>query len=504
MGKFKGKLKYNASSLAGGELSNFGSASTQDFSFQESNKYLLGSNNGINILAKGAKGQDSICGAQLSGTLTTFGSDIGSAYDGTNTSNTNEFYLTSTGNVLSFISNVWANLGVIIANSATSGGIWTHVNNLGVEKVFVSGNSGANWLINTFNRDGTGNANVFSVAQVDVDAPHRGVSGLLNRSYITNGRYVATYEPVSNTFNATKLNLGVGWITTSIRQYGNYMAITGYKSNGSSRLWLWDGAAEFPNFQYEINDQYATCFVDGVNLYIFSSGRNQTTKLYIFNNQDISGKPIWQTYDQNKLLVPEQGSICSFADNIHWRGNNGTMYCYGEYKGTYGVHKPFSLDNLSIVNANIIGVCRALYGAYLVVPRTVGGGQNTSLSRYDIFQDPGNTGTYELLFPSVTLPHDTTLEYIKVIFNKFANTNSFINFYYNDTVNNQGPSPSNGELRVRFSDLSPAGIVTADYRYHVFNKFKIPKLDILSLGYFSQNCSIREIEIGYTYQELSL
>lgn len=508
MATLKGKIKINASSLAGGLVSSTYSNQTNDWSVSDVGKYVQDAASGVNILSNASNMRDSIMPNIQNDVYKDFGVNIGTIYDSTIASNYNQFFLTTNGNVIKLVANTYTDLGVITASSSADGSIWTHVDTAGTEKIFIAGNNGGNFLIKTMNTDGTGLTTVHTNATSST-ANHRGVVGLLNRSYVTNGQYIMTYDPVVPTYTNNKLNIGVGWVTTSIRQYGNYMAITAYKANASSRLILWDGASEFANFQYEINDQYATCFVDSSRLIIFSSGRNGTSKLFIFNNSDISGKPFWETPDGNSYIVPEQSSVTSFNNAVHWRTKDGRMYCFGEYRGTYGVHSPMS-TSIWQLNSNVAGLCKTMYSTVLLVPGSSSnsnGISNTMLSGYGLNYDSYSTGLASILFPSVTMPRNSTVEYIKVIFSRFINNgggrDAYISFFYNDE-NGAGQLPSNGELRIRYSDLTAAGLSPNNYVYHVFNKYKIPNVNIFSLGMYMQYCAVREIEIGYTYDDLTL
>lgn len=506
----KGVIKYNADSLAKGIASSVFGLSITDYGSFDNGEYICDANTtktGISILSQRSNYRHSILPAPQTDLQKDMGSNIGQAYDATTTSNGNIFYLTSSGNVIRNIAGVWTDLGVIVASSTADGGIWTHIDNTGIEKVYVAGNAGGNFVVKTMNNDGTGIAVLYNAAQPDATAQHRGTTGILNRTYMTNGRYIATYDPTTNTFTNNKINLGIGWITTSIRNYGNYMAITGYKSNAQSRLWLWDGASEFPNFQYNINDLYATCFAEGGRLFIFSSGKNATTKLYEFNNADISGEPIWQTSDTNRSALPEQGSIDSFNDGIYWKGTTGYIFAYQKYKGIWGVHKPYQGTTFNLSNS-LPHLCKALYSNILYVSGGEGSNasSNTYFSSCNLVANTYSTVSSSFSLPTVVMPHSSTIEYVKVYFSEFTDLGVGKDPTFGYAVRNISTGidfDNTGKNRIRYSDLTAAGLSPTNYTYHVFTLKSTP-IDILKMTFFLTGCVVREIHVGYSYDDLTL
>jgi hypothetical protein len=510
-----GKITYNAYDLRGGRVSDIGGTGPQASSISEPGKYVQEQGNlrGLEIDSQSFYLANSIVPSTISSVANDIGINIGQYYDATTTSNGNIFFLTSLGYVVMLSSAVYTNLGVVIATTKADGSIWTHMDSTGAERVYVAGNLNGNvYNLKRMNTDGTNLVTVRNVAQTAGPmAKHRGVVGLLNRSYITNGGYIATYDPVLNVSNDNKLYLGIGWETTSIRQYGNYMAITGYKSDSSSRLWLWDGSSEYPNFQYEINDRYATCYVEGEKLLIFTNGRNKTTKLYIFKNSDIGGKPFWETssYAINPNgYVPEQGSVCSFKNGVHWRGPNNAMFCYQENYDVYGVHNIYSANLYEVTGADT-GLCKSLYNESLFVSGSstnTNAGSRSVLSTYGI--DPNtysteNNGTY-FSFPSKVLPHGSTVKYVKFLFTEFTNLigkTPSVTYQIRNTNNNSEYFSDNSSTltwaNVAAGFAAPL-VPPNNYTYHVFHT-NITNIDIFRLAINIRSCAIREIEVGYIY-----
>lgn len=505
MAIYKGKIKYTADSLRGGLVSDFGGISPTSSAVSEEGKYTQDQGNlrGVDITNTSFYLRNSIMPSTNSSLYKDMGSNLGQIYDGTPTSNTNIFFLTHLGNVIKLSASVYTDLGVVIPSSSADGSIWTHIDTAGNEKVFVAGNTGGNFVIKKMDPDGSNITTVSTNASVST-AKHRGVAGIANRSYITNGNYIAVYDPVAGTVNATKLNLGVGWVTTSIRVYGSYMAITGYKANGSSRLWLWDGTSDNPNFQYEINDFYATCYVEGDKLFIFSNGKNGTNKLYLFNNSDISGEPLYQTigYYTNQNFVPEQGSVCSFRDGVYWRGDQGRIFAFVKHKGVWGVHNPYTRTIFNLADT-IPGICKSLYSNTLFVPGsdTSVGISNTTVSGYSVTPSTYNTDTSWIGFPSEVLPYNSTINYVRFIFNEFKSqggNEASVNFNIRNTDAND-EYMTDGSTRLRWQDVSSlVSPVPNNYTCHTFN-VNIPKINIFRLAVYLQSCAIREIEVGYSY-----
>ena len=178
--------------------------------------------------------------------------------------------------------------------------------------------------------------------------PHKMVIGPDKNVYITNGQYLAQYDPFTGadgTFNATKLNFGKNFIGTSIDVYGNYVVVVGYYattyitslSRSESVAWLWDTNGEFPQQSYSLFDNYATAVKNTeYGLYVFTQGRNNTTKIKlftgsgfktIFESQQIGNTPLHNSVEiwQNMLHFTNASRLmCMDGEAFHLRNLGGS------------------------------------------------------------------------------------------------------------------------------------------------------------------------------------
>jgi hypothetical protein len=176
--------------------------------------------------------------------------------------------------------------------------------------------------------------------------PHMMVQGTVdNDLFILNGQYVATADLSAGSGNPQALNLGEGWIGTSIERAGIYVAITGYRATlystsvalGKCRTWLWDGHSDNPNFAYDIEDNYVSRILD--DLSIITQGQNSTTKFQRFTG-DIRQpyKVVFESPTTQIGNAPRHGSVGMFQNMPHWGrpGSNGLLCMDGDafhYRG---------------------------------------------------------------------------------------------------------------------------------------------------------------------------
>jgi hypothetical protein len=183
------------------------------------------------------------------------------------------------------------------------------------------------------------------------DVPHKVVEGKDFVLYITNGQYIATYDGntgANGTLNTQALNIGAGWVASSIAVFGDYIAITASKVGGAaysafnfegdSKVLLWKGYASDPEFVYGIADSFAGCIYALDTLYVWTKGTGTMAKLWSFDGQKF-----------NKILdipisynsVPQQNQVAYLKDFLWWvlPGNDANIYCYGPMSSSVrGLH----------------------------------------------------------------------------------------------------------------------------------------------------------------------
>jgi hypothetical protein len=153
-----------------------------------------------------------------------------------------------------------------------------------------------------------------------------------NKNYIGEISLTATITSVNTITSPTALNLGSGWVASSLAPYKNWLAIVGYRATnfvagyaaGESKLWLWDGFSPDPNFIYDIGDNYVTAVknVNGI-LYIWTKGRNNTTKIKYFNGEKVV--PVFEDY--GIYHPPRHGAVEVIQNMVHWNNGRSTVYC---------------------------------------------------------------------------------------------------------------------------------------------------------------------------------
>lgn len=132
--------------------------------------------------------------------------------------------------------------------------------------------------------------------------PHMMKTGPDGNVYILNGQYVIRLTVATSVVEMTALNLGVGFVATSLELSGNFLVIVGYQatgyistfSKGESKAWFWDTTSPFYNQIYDLKDNYVSSVFAGDFLYAFTQGRNNSTKVKIFNGsrfEDIFESP---------------------------------------------------------------------------------------------------------------------------------------------------------------------------------------------------------------------
>jgi hypothetical protein len=422
---------------------------------------------------------------------------------GVNTSTGNTYLVTNKGFVYKKTTSYFiylTNLAFGIETNLT--GVWIHINTAGEECLFYTTvSSTPKWsLINvkisdldTVTPGATVTSNLmqdFSATTEELTYFRKGIVGPANKSYILNGGYISTYDPVTNVVSATSLLLGKGWVVTSITNFGNYVAIVGNRSAGSSRLWLWDGSSTNVNFAYEIKDFYSSCVInDGGALYVFTKGKNNTTKLRAFTGNDFAQAPIWE-YPTNVIgNPPTQDNVEFYFNQVFWYTDTGNLFSFGSPVPNVfqsGLHNIGDFGTGGGMCKNLVEDKLFLGNVDLSNTKTIL--TSTSLSNsVNFLTSPG-------IFISklYTLPHKANIENIQVYFSDFSNNYSSFKielFKQRDEVTDLLQADT---LRTTTEEPSI-------YYYSVGKK--VPKVDDFYIKVTMTSCSVRKIEIDYSYEE---
>lgn len=298
--------------------------------------------------------------------------------------------------------------------------IWTHVYTTGAECVFYTYQTAGNAYVGyKFPQTATGRNDTY-YALANRNVPHVGCVSVNNRSYVTDKNLVRAYDPAVGGF-PTSINVGVGYTCNSIVDYGNYVAIVG--NNGSnSRMWLWDGSAEFPNFQFEIRDTNVTAITnEGGSLRVFTYGKNNTTKIKTFNGSGFSEEADWEV-PTSLCASPLHGMVDIWLNQIVWRTPDGYIWTYGSPRKTE-IDTGANRIGIMETNTSSNGCVKNLYQDRLFVGIT-----NLGVSYvYEVLgTNPysSSTGAFQYKSNLYELPHKSTIKCIHLFFSIFDYVNA--------------------------------------------------------------------------------
>ncbi len=237
--------------------------------------------------------------------------------------------------------------------------------------------------------------------------PHKLCKGPDGNIYVLDGAIVRQITLANglglssgNAVIGNALQLGSGWVAQSICAYKNYVAIITSSVNSSNairaetKVFLWDGTSSTvngvtsvaPQFIFDLPDNSGQGILfDGSTLYAFTSGRNFSSKIFIFK-----GSGFVQVFE-TPFISPSnsslQGSLESFQDGIIMAANRGSanFHVCRFYGG--GFHDEMRLNDGSNHFATAVGMCRNLFQKYLFF------GVKYSTSYYIWVTDPTSTNT---------------------------------------------------------------------------------------------------------------
>lgn len=311
------------------------------------------------------------------------------------------------------------------------------------------------------------------------NVPHKMVEGSDLVLYITNGQYLAAYDGntgANGTINYTALNLGAGWMANSVRRYGNYVAVSCVKANlyqtafnyiSENKVVLWDGFSPDPNFVYQINDGVLTSIasIEG-NLYAFSKGKNNTTKIWVLNGSKFD--LLDEQLSSQVGAPPTHEQIDYFDGDIYWASGDAPnastsniICCYSPLGSNQaGIHIPF-LANDGTNDATTIGFLKNTNQGVL----RIGGKFSTSYK----LQDNGNgnyyinTQTYTRLF---TLPYKANIKKFTIFFAQFGTGASVSLGLVKDFNTCTGPGATNDLLNVTLTNANLGAV--SSYKWNQF------------------------------------
>ena len=247
--------------------------------------------------------------------------------------------------------------------------------------------------------------------------PHKMCIGPDGNIYITNGQYISKFAISTTTLTLQSLNLGTGFITTDVKTFRNQLVITGYKATtyitgfaySESRVWFWDTTSPFHNQMFNLQDNYASAILAHDNLYVFTNGRNQTTKVKFFN-----GNGFETVFESAQIgSYPKPGSVDIFQNMIHFAPNGGTqIFCLDGKSFHY---------RSTLSSATDIGMVKNLYTNALYVGKRVSSTYTIEKLTYDTYVVDA-----KFLDSIRSLPYKSTVKKIIVYFSQFGSGASLL------------------------------------------------------------------------------
>lgn len=282
------------------------------------------------------------------------------------------------------------------------------------------------------------------LARPTAGVPHRFCEGPNKVLYMTNGQYVTAYDGntgANGTYTPQALNCGAGWVAVDMCKYQIYTAIlcikngssySSYTSQSECKVLLWDGsnagANATPAYAYDVQDYFATALFNSDQLYCFSQGRNNTTKIKAL--PIAYGVSKFQTLYENSTTsignAPDPRSIALYNNNIVWWGTSpnfsGALNCY--IPGA-GFHQPYVADDGSVVST-VNGMVSNNQSQNLYIGMK-------AASTYKIAYLDG-TGGYEKQVSwrskIIDLPYKSNIKRINLYFSQFsANANLTVSLF---------------------------------------------------------------------------
>ena len=242
--------------------------------------------------------------------------------------------------------------------------IWNDSNDGDMGRMAVDGSSADDDFLSTV---------AISGAALTSGVPHRAVEAGDKKLYITNGRFVSSFDGATGnngTFNATAYDCGRGWVATDVRFEGNRLVVSMIKSGttyvdfnyvGESRVTYWDMNEVGLGLVYPIHDYNISAIFPiprsaefPYGLLAFTRGRNNTVKVWEFVGTGF--KMIWESVIFS--VSPEPSAIEYFRGNVYWLPGD-IMALMLDLK-TKGVHAPLQINDGSN-NASGTGFLRNVY-----------------------------------------------------------------------------------------------------------------------------------------------
>lgn len=332
--------------------------------------------------------------------------------------------------------------------------------------------------------------------------PAIGPEGLIA---FTHGRWIGLIEITGDltsvggaTITRQKLNLGVGWVASSIVYDQGFFWIVGYRestfvasfSYSECRLWLWDGRS--PNVQaiYAIDDNYVTAVKsDSGVIKVFTAGRHNTAKVWRFTGSKLE---IEDERLATFMAPPLPGSIDPFEGSLAF--TTGTGNCnIASLDGRSGFNDRIS-STVGGVGVLGVGLVRNLSGNGLYVGVQFA---TSPSATYGIGQINYTGYALNSFYRTdlLTLPYGATTEFIRWHFAQWDTGSILTTKLYPNFA-------TSGDL------LAKTHTFAAGARPVISEPVVITDLSAFWMEFFFGHAAVtdtaailRAVEIGYTYDD---
>lgn len=296
--------------------------------------------------------------------------------------------------------------------------IWTHRDNLGNEVYYYTYQTATEAFVGIHRPNTATGSNATFITLANRNVLHAGCVSVGNRSFFTDGNFLKSYSPDSNT--PAQINIGIGYTLRSVCDYGTYAAAVG--DNGTSaRMWLWNGTSTDANFQYEIRDTNVTAVVnEGGDLRVFTFGKNGTTKIKTYNGNGFSEEADWEI-PTTLCASPLHGMVDVWLNQIVWKSPDHFIWTYGSPRKNEFQSGANRVGKLSNTVGNTLGCVKNLYEGNLYLGAF---GVDSNNYIYLINSETYVLGSINFKTNLYTLPHNSTIKVIHIYFSQFNQPNA--------------------------------------------------------------------------------
>ena len=186
---------------------------------------------------------------------------------------------------------------------------------------------------------------------LQVNVPHKLVVGPDKVLYVTNGRYLSSYNGDTDTVLQAAYDMGPGWIITDARVVSSLLVISAVNTGSTyrlvnfsagSRICFWNTAEPGLGEVYEIPDGHvSSLFIDeNTGIYAFTSKVGDIQRLRRF--EDGKWKIIKEWQSSLYGTIPQPNSVDSYRGLLVWiPGDSAGSFCLAYDPKFDALHLPY-------------------------------------------------------------------------------------------------------------------------------------------------------------------